>query len=252
MQNAQPTPEAFYTELHRRFAQLVADHGLSGEPVSLHARSLTPQEAIGETKRKDYPILTGKEVLLQAEYRGALGQAFTDAPADFTGTLAEVLQMDMIGDAHARGLFIATLNAVMRSLGLAAGTVHCKDDAMEPCAQQFVTELRTQYGAPKITLIGYQPALLSHLAENHFPLRVLDLNPDTVGTQKHGVAIEHGVRDLESAVAWADVVLCTGSTLCNGTIVNFIGLAKDVLFFGTTLAGAAELMGLKRKCFCGR
>ena len=56
--------------------------------------------------------------------------------------------------------------------------------------------------------------------------------------------------DYDSVVhGGANLILCTGSTVCNGTIVNYLGLDTEVLFFGTTLAGTAVLMGLKRLCF---
>ncbi|WMJ87964.1 hypothetical protein [Anaerocolumna sp. MB42-C2] len=58
------------------------------------------------------------------------------------------------------------------------------------------------------------------------------------------------MKDFEQVVVkWADLVLCTGSTICNGSIVNFLNLDKEVLFFGTTLAGAAQMLSLKRVCF---
>ena len=37
----------FYSELKRRFEALLAGRGLLGEAVSLRAKSLTPEEAIG-------------------------------------------------------------------------------------------------------------------------------------------------------------------------------------------------------------
>ena len=65
--------------------------------------------------------------------------------------------------------------------------------------------------------------------------------------------MEHGVDDFDEVVVnWSDLVLCTGSTLSNGTITNFLDLEKEVLFFGTTLAGAAEMLGCKRMCFLAK
>nr|WP_314461232.1 hypothetical protein [uncultured Clostridium sp.] len=32
------------------------------------SKSLSPEEAIGNTRRKDFPILAGQEVMLWAEY----------------------------------------------------------------------------------------------------------------------------------------------------------------------------------------
>lgn len=85
---------------------------------TLGTRALSPEEAIGITERKDFPILTGKDVMVQAECAGAKGQAFTDAPAIFNGTLQQVYQLDLSGDSQNRGIFIASLNAVMGLLCL--------------------------------------------------------------------------------------------------------------------------------------
>ncbi|MEG1430029.1 MAG: DUF364 domain-containing protein [Oscillospiraceae bacterium] len=244
------TEEELFRTLREAFQTIAAQHQLQAEQVHIQSRTLSPEEAIGITVRKDFPILTGKEQMLQAEFMGSRGQAFTDAPAVFHGTLADALALDLMGDSHARGLFIATLNAVMCHLGLAEHTVHCKNGQPEDCALQAVAWVREHYGAPRIALVGYQPALLERLSEA-FPLRVLDLNPDNVGQVRYGVTVEHGIDALREVVYdWAELVLCTGSTLCNGTIVNYLGLDKDVVFFGTTASGTAPILGLKRMCFC--
>lgn len=132
--NTERTPELFYNELAARFSSLLESEGLMGEDVMISTRSLTPEEAIGATRRRDYPIITGKDVMVQAECMGALGQAFTDAPAEFRGTLGEICTLNINGDSHDRGLFIAALNAVMKHLGLVECTVHCRNDGPELCA----------------------------------------------------------------------------------------------------------------------
>jgi hypothetical protein len=245
------TEQQFYTELRDRFERIINARKLSAEHIKISSKALSAEEAIGITKRRDFPIITGKEILLQAEYLGSFGQAFTDSPAVFNGTLGEILALDLNGDVHARGLFIAALNAVLRHLSLASGTIHCKNEEPELCAKQFVNFVSENYGTPKIALVGFQPALIENLAA-HFTLRVLDLNADNIGKTKYGVLIEDGIKDYDAVIDWAELVLCTGSTVSNGSIVNFIGLEKPVVFFGTTLAGTAELMGLQRACFCCR
>ena len=54
--------------------------------------------------------------MLMAEYQGSFGQAFTDSPALFNGSLEEILALDIVNDDYSRGLFIASLNAVMKHL----------------------------------------------------------------------------------------------------------------------------------------
>ena len=240
----------FYTTLKDRFRQVLTEEKISCEPVSVICRSLSPEEAIGRPKRKDYPILTGKDIMIQAQFRDSFGQAFTDAPADFQGTLEEVLKMDIVNDAHSRGVFIAVLNAVMCHLGRCTGTVHCRTEGPELCAGDMREYLRAHYPRmERITLVGYQPSLLEMLHQSGYQVRVLDLNPANIGTDRCGVTVEDGVTARDAALREAQLVLCTGSTVCNGTIVDYLDLPREVLFFGTTISGTAPLMGLKRVCF---
>lgn len=247
------TQVQLYERLKKAFAQIVQQNGLEQESVEVYCRALTPEEAIGETRRTDFPILEGKDVMIQATYKGSRGQAFTDAPSAFSGTLAQVLALDIAHDAHARGLFIACLNAVMAQLGRCTGTVHCRTEGPEQCAIDMRTWLDREYpDAQKIGLVGYQPALLEMLAKSDRQVRVLDLNPDNVGATRFDTLVEDGAQVRQDLVQWADLVLCTGSTLCNGTIVDYMELSVPVVFFGITLAGSADLLGLRRVCFADR
>jgi len=44
--------------------------------------------------------------------------------------------------------------------------------------------------------------------------------------------------------------LVTGSIVVNGTIENILKVRKPLIFFGTTAAGTAKLMGWERFCPC--
>jgi len=48
------------------------------------------------------------------------------------------------------------------------------------------------------------------------------------------------------------MVLCTGTTLVNATIEEILALGekyhKRIIFYGVTIAAAAELLGLERIC----
>lgn len=247
------TQESLYSLLHERFEQALDEAGIQNEPIGVVCRTLTPEEAIGKTVRRDFPIISGKDVMIEATFRGVRGQAFTDAPTTFSGTLRDVMQMDIVHNPHERGIFIAVLNAVMGALNRCTGTVHCRTEGPELCAQNMLGYLRAHAPhARRIALIGYQPALLNGLAESEYAVRVLDLNPANVGQVRYGVTVEHGETAKDDAIAWADLILCTGSTLCNGTITDYIGIRPEVLFFGITLAGSADLLGLKRVCFADR
>lgn len=242
------TKQELMQRLKTEFQSLITQYHLSTKEINITAKSLSPEEAIGNTTRKDFPILTGQEVMLQAEYQGSFGQAFTDAPSEFKGTLTDILNLDLMENPYDSGLFIASLNAVMAKLGLIEHTVHCRCDEPELCSLDFVHYVDENYKGKKIALVGYQPSILDALSKI-CELRVLDLSPNNVNQIRYGIKIENGITDYNEVVLeWADVILCTGSTLCNGTIVNFIDIDKEVLFFGITVAGAAKILGLNRLC----
>jgi len=79
----------------------------------ISSRPLTPEEAIGRPDRTDYPILKGKEFMIEATFRDAKGQAFTDMPGNFQSTLQDILDLEL-KDNFERAVFIAGFNAVMR------------------------------------------------------------------------------------------------------------------------------------------
>ena len=122
------TEEILYARLKEALRDAIARHHLDERSISLKSRGLTPEEAIGRTARTDYPILNGREVMLQARFGEALGQAFTSAPVDFEGSLADVLELDTTHDPQAAGMLVATLNGVLRAVGEISNTVPCRDD----------------------------------------------------------------------------------------------------------------------------
>lgn len=242
------TTQELYERLKEELRERIRRHRLDESPILLQSRGLSPEEALGAVLRKDYPLLAGKEVILQAQFGNALGQAFTDAPSDFCGTLKDILALNPESDAHSRGLLIAALNAVLRFTGEIEHTVHCHGGEPELCAEAYAAHARENFGSPRITLVGYQPALTARLSQE-FSLRVLDKNPDFVGSLRSGILVEDGNAAYREAVLdWADLVLCTGSTLCNGTFIQFVDIGKPVLFFGVSGAAAARIFGLPRFC----
>ena len=242
------TSQELYRRLRQELEHIVRSRHLQASPIRLKSRGLSPEEAIGNTTRKDYPILAGREIMLQAEFGTALGQAFTDAPSDFNGTLEELLALDPEHDVHSRGLLVAALNAVMRYTGDIEHTVHCRNDELERCAEAHAAHIREHFGTPRITLVGYQPALTARLSQE-FPLRVLDMNPQFVGSVRSGITVEHGQESYRDAVLdWPELILCTGSTLCNGTFVNYLNTGRPVIFFGISGAAAARIFALSRFC----
>ena len=181
---------------------------------------------------------------MQADIRGSLGQAFTDQFGDFEGTLEEILSAELNSN-YRRAIFVAALNAALRHLKLIDGTVHCRDEEPVQCAEALADHIEKRHGNVKIVQIGFQPRMIESLSFR-FTMRVLDMDRDNIGACKYGAVIE-SPQLTETAVNWADLLLVTGTTIVNGTLPAFVG-SKPVLFYGTTIAGAAHLMGWDRFC----
>jgi len=233
-----------YGELRSNFYDLCKDNNLLHETVEIKARALGIKEAIGDPEEDDFPIQKGKERLMQAEFKTGKGQAFTDRYGDYSGKLQDIIEMPLANNFR-RAIFVASINAVLNHIKKVQGTVHCKDDGPALCAQDLVLFLGERYGRIKIAQVGFQPRFVEHLAKA-FEYRVLDLDPDNIGTLKFGVEVE-GPESTSDAIAWADLLLVTGTTLVNGTIQDFLHI-KPIVFYGTTIAGAAYLMDWDRFC----
>ena len=112
-----------YVERSRRaFHELVHELGLAAATVTVRARPLSFEEAVGQPGRRDFPLLKGKERLVEAVIEEARGQAFTDSPREFTGSVEELLALPL-GNTRERGLYLAALNAAFRHSGRGTGTV---------------------------------------------------------------------------------------------------------------------------------
>ena len=243
-----------YRDLQEKFFALAQEHDLLDEDIVIQTKILKTAEAIGNPDRQDYPLLKGKEFLMEATFRGARGQAYTDDPSEFSGPLNEIAKLPLHTTGE-KGLFIACLNAVVRYLEPELGTVHCKDNEPEECAREISDFLNT-INPEFIGLIGLQPAILESIANAFGAAKVTCLDRDEAfrGQSKFGVPIEWGDSEaLQRLFAKADLILATGSTIVNGSLVEILELAGKhavpVYFFGTSIAGAAHLLGLNRLCF---
>jgi uncharacterized protein (DUF4213/DUF364 family) len=226
-------------------ARIIRQNDLGMQTVSVRAFPLSPEEAIGNPEERDYPLVEGRERLMQAEFLGAKGQAFTDLYGDFTGTLGEVLAMDLNSNFR-RAIFVATLNAVMRHVGAISGTVHCKGAEPRTCAQKLVEYMQARYDGCRIAVTGFQPRMVEALSQR-FELRVTDLDAQNIESERYGVKIWGPEKNAEH-LAWCDLALVTGTTVTNGTLAQFLGDSKPAVFYGVTVAGAAQLLGLERFC----
>ncbi len=237
----------FYHDSRLFLEDIIKKHQIIDESIKvISARTLSPEEAIGQPERQDFPLLKGKEVMVEAVFRQSRGQAYTDMPGNFKGSIRELLSLSL-ADNFQRAVFISGFNALMRYFGHVTNTVHCRHEGPGICASQLPGFVKKLYGNPKITFVGFQPAMLERLSRI-FDLRVIDLDTDNIGREKFGMIIE-GPEKTEDALSWGDIILATGSTCVNATINRFLN-RKPVIFYGVTIAGVAWIHGLRRYCPC--
>jgi len=243
-------------EAKRRFIRLLQSQGdeayrreLQSEVVV--SRPLSSAEAIGDPGRDDFPIIRGREVLMQATFKGAAGQAFTAAQGSFKGTLGDVLALPL-EESFERAVFVSTMNAALRYLEKIELTVHCRDDGPRSCSSQVADWLRDQQWE-KVGLVGLQPAILDALVKAFGKERVMVSDLAEAGSIRSGVRVLDGLNSME-IFEQCQIILITGSTIVNGTIDELLDRAREherrVALFGVTIAGAAYLMGLESWCAC--
>ncbi|MCF7810881.1 hypothetical protein K9N50_07820 [bacterium] len=237
-----------------KLLDIIAEHNLSQIEIQVLARALTPEEAIGVPGRRDFPIIEGKERMIEALVLGSRGQAFTDTASEFIGRISDVLNLPLDSNRN-RALFIATLNAVLKHLNVVEGTVHCKDEDPEICAVEIASFARNS-GARKVGLIGLNPAIAEALV-NEFgseSVKITDLNRQNIGKRKFDVEIQNGKTDAEDIIKSSDIILITGTTLSNDTFDDLHNLAikagKRIVIYGVTSVGICKLMNLEHICPC--
>ncbi|MBP1625658.1 MAG: hypothetical protein H6Q00_133 [Holophagaceae bacterium] len=231
--------------------------GFIPESTPMGIRVLTPFEALGNPENiNEFPLARGKEHLVEATFEGSVGQAFTPAPSNWSGSLDAWFQLDP-EDPQQQPLVLAGVNALARHLKLVDGaTRHCRNEGPAKCAKVYEERLRARLGKEGCLLqIGLQPAILGAAvrALGADRVRVLDLQPSNVGRVVEGVLVRDGERDLEASLEGVRVALVTGSTCANGTFDPLHRRIKEkgieLILFGTTAAGPAALMGWERWCF---
>ncbi len=236
------TTESLYDRLKAALADLIEQHQLAGKDLEVRCRILDSVEAIGSPEDQDYPILRGREHMVEAVFDGFRGQAFADEFENLHGPVESLLEMPVDTNAR-RAIFIAGLNAVYRRCGVCEKTVHCRDEEPRDCAGRLPEVFP---GEEKVLLAGLQPRFLETLVQTN-TVRAVDLDPRNVGEQRFGVEIEPAEATAD-AIAWCDRILATGSTVVNGTITTFLDAGKPVVFFGVTVSAAAEILGLETFC----
>jgi uncharacterized protein (DUF4213/DUF364 family) len=240
-----------------RFKKIVLENDLLDSNVTILVKTLSPEEAIGQPGRRDFPIVAGKERVIEAEFKSAKAHSFTDTPREFIGKLRDILALPILTNGG-RAIYIATMNAVLKHLARIQTTLHCRDNEPELCARDIAVHIKEKCGAQKIGLVGLNPAILESLSNSFGAdhVKITDLNKQNIGATKYGVEVWDGSTMAEKLVEHSDLVLITGTTFVNGTFdriwKTIQRYRKKYLIYGVTAAGMCELMGLNRICPNGR
>ncbi|MBU1700339.1 MAG: hypothetical protein KJ970_15960 [Candidatus Eisenbacteria bacterium] len=234
-----------FKDLKKALGKVVQNRSLAGNRLNIECQALSATEAIGDPDHHDYPILKGKEHIVEAVFEGSRGHAFADEFENMGCFVEDLLELQLDSNSK-RACFVSGLNAVFRHLNLCDKTVHCKNNEPQRCALQLVESVRSYR---KILLLGYQPRFLEALSAVT-DIRVIDRDLDNIGEMKFGVIVEHEEM-FGDAARWCDLVLATGSTLVNGTITKLLNFYKPVLFYGVTISAAASILNLNKFCHCG-
>lgn len=168
-----------------QLAEIVTENRLLEAHVSVLVKTLTPEEAIGVPGRRDFPIIVGKERVVEAEVLGDKAHAFTDSPGEFMGNLKEVLHLPLTSNRE-RSIYVATLNATLKYLNLIENTIHCKDEDPEKCGNEIASQLLKRWGKVKVGFIGLNPSIAENLVETFGVenVRITDLNKQNVNSSK--------------------------------------------------------------------
>jgi hypothetical protein len=216
-------------QARKRLIEKIEKLNVDDREIRIRCKTLTPEEAIGNPLHDDYPIQLGKERVIEANFMGKRGQAFSDSYFNYSGKVSNILALNLETNAR-RAIFISSLNAIMAYLKNIPETLHCKDDDLMRCADHFPDFVKDQsLKTNNVLLVGLQPRLLEVLTllKN---VRVCDLNPDNIGKSKCGIVIDGPERFSDNA-KWAGAIFATGSTIVNGTIDEIINADRNTVFF---------------------
>lgn len=236
------TIQELYDQIISGFHALNGADSLLHEMVSVTAseqpeRTLRPDhEPVSAAARPEYPVT--------ATICGVKGEAYTEEPESFSGTLQQALQIPP-SDKGISAVTVAALNAAMNYLGISPGTFPEGEEARLRYADALCNYVTECHGKSNVILVGYDGYLVKRFMEEGMDFWTMDRDPDNITQDRfHHVVVNNAKRNRESSFVWGTYFVVTGSTLCNGTILHYLNSGKELLFYGITCAGAAALLKL--------
>lgn len=231
-----------YDQIITAFNELPGAKDLLDEEVVVMANSEGEKTLRPEN---DPPSTVARpEYCVTAMLCGSKGEAYTERPEDFKGTLKEALDIKPTDDGIS-AVTISALNAAMSHLSLAPGVFPEIEEARYDYADALCAYLVEKYGREKIVLVGYDGYIVKRFMDEGLDFWTLDMDPDHISQDRfHHIVVNGAKLNRESSLAWGKIFVVTGSSLCNGTIIHYLNSGKELLFYGITCAGAAALLDL--------
>lgn len=236
------TIQEIYDKLINRFLAVPGVSGMLDEPVIIKGDekpepALMPWNYIPfKDRRPEYRVT--------AQFKESYGEAYTETPEDFEGTLAEVLSIAP-SDSGIDARLVAAVNAVMNHFGRCAGTFPTTFDERRLYTDALYNYVSENYGKSNIILVGYDGYIVKKFVSEEVDFWTMDRDPDNISQDrfKH-VIVNSALYNREACFAWGKLFIVTGSTLTNGTIVQYLDKGVDILFYGITIGGTARLLDL--------
>ncbi len=226
-------------ELKENFINIVEENNLEHEDIEIKTCLSSPHE---------------KEILIEADFKGNKGQAFSTDAINFQGKIKDILNMDL-NTSKNRALFIVCANAVLKYLNLIEGTIHCNEKEAKKCAQKISNTFSRRYGMfLTVGMVGLQPIIAEALIKKIGKENIRICDKDNANKNFYDVLIEDE-KNMKNIVAGSFLTLAKGNAIVDGKIDEIIKTFQEdnksriVIFYGVTIASAQKLLALKRICF---
>ena len=231
-----------YKELKEKFLDINGVSDLLGETVTVIADK-TPEATLMPEGYQLSSVKRG-EYRVNAQILGSKGEAYTELASDFSGTLDDALNIP-VSDKGISAITISAINAVLAHLGLCQGTFSDESEAHTDYASRLCEYVKENYDGKNIILVGYDGYIVKNFMDEGIDFWTMDKDPDNITQDRFNhVIVNSGKYNRECCFAWGKLFIVTGSTLCNGTITQYLNKGKDILLYGITASGAAALLDL--------
>lgn len=231
-----------YEQLISKFRAIPEVSEFLNETVTV-TRDFTPEPALMPHTYVPFGGST-PEYRVTALFRDCPGEAYTEKPSDWEGTVEEAISLPATEEEGISPITVAVINSVMSYLGLCKGTFSSDFKTRGNYASDLYDYIKAHYGMENIVLVGYDGHIVKKFVDGGMDFWTLDRDPDNISQDRfRHIVVNSAKLNRESCFAWADVFIVTGSTLTNGTITQFLDHGTDILFYGITIAGTAKLLG---------